>query len=117
MKLLCAAVLCCAMCSMGCAAHHSTPSANLPPEEQPSSPDMLLAQFIGSGHAGDSSAFSGTRYGSTVTVEVGQPYLSALGETCRGARLLERSSHRMLAACRGGDGQWRLAPDIFAPGE
>lgn len=109
--------LCCIMVCIGCTAHRSSPSNTLPIEDQLSSPDMALAQYIGSGHAGDSGSFSGTRYGATVNVEVGQPYISGLGQPCRGARLLERSSRKMLAACKGEDGLWRLAPDIFAPGE
>ncbi|WP_366938371.1 DVU3141 family protein [uncultured Desulfovibrio sp.] len=117
MKIILSIMLCSALCCAGCATHKNTTAQVSPVEEQLSSPDMALAQYIGSGHAGDSGSFSGTRYGATVNVEVGQPYISGLGQPCRGARLLERSSRKMLAACKGEDGLWRLAPDIFAPGE
>ncbi len=78
-------------------------------------PSSSLAQFLGSAPEGASGSYTLAGQPVPYTVYAGKSYLSALGVPCRsGMAVGPAGQSQTLAACQQ-DGNWVLAPLIFAP--
>lgn len=98
----------------GCAT--STPTAPQPLTEiRGYTPSSSLAQFLGTAHEGASAPFALPGYSQPYTIYAGKQYTSALGVLCRsGMAVGPAGQSQNVAACQQ-DGNWVLAPLIFAP--
>jgi len=80
------------------------------------SQDSSLACFIGNSAEGETRIFEGTSFGESISASVGNLYFSAHGFYCRKASIITPTGKRVIAACKEGENQWIIAPEIFVSG-
>ena len=82
------------------------------PSEEPNPSTLAFSERLGALPDGSTQYFNESPFGPA-TIDVGQTYLSGLGNECRSARATQSGMSHRFALCLEEGGKWRFIPTIF----